>query len=82
MIFNFAKGEAREIDYKSAPTILSGAVDCKWSLSTQGSGDWYYQPKPSLGFRAEKRFAQASTHPLSQAQGGLLTVFDCLFVCH
>ena len=36
-------------------------------------------------FRAEKRSAQASTHPLSQAQGGLfcvLTVFDSLFVCH
>ena len=38
--------------------------------------------------RAEKRSAQASAHPLSQAQGGLfrvLTVFDsrstvCLFV--
>ena len=37
------------------------------------------------GFRAEKRSAQASAHPLSQAQGGLfcvLTVFDSLFVCH
>ena len=36
-------------------------------------------------FRAEKRSAQASAHPLSQAQGGLfcvLTVFDSLFVCH
>ena len=36
-------------------------------------------------FRAEKRSAQASAHPLSQAQGGLfcvLTVFDCLFVCY
>ena len=33
-------------------------------------------------FRAEKRSAQASAHPLSQAQAGLLTVFDCLFVCH
>ena len=35
-------------------------------------------------FRAEKRSAQASAHPLSQAQGGLfcvLTVFDSLFVC-
>ena len=35
-------------------------------------------------FRAEKRSAQASAHPLSQAQGGLfcvLTVFDNLFVC-
>ena len=36
-------------------------------------------------FRAEKRSAQSSAHPLSQAQGGLfrvLTVFDtvCLFV--
>ena len=34
-------------------------------------------------FRAEKRSAQASAHPLSQAQGGLfcvLTVFRCLFV--
>ena len=36
-------------------------------------------------FRAKKRSAQASVHPLSQAQGELfcvLTVFDCLFVCH
>ena len=36
-------------------------------------------------FRAEKRSAQASAHPLSQAQGGLfcvMTVFDRLFVCH
>ena len=35
-------------------------------------------------FRAEKRSAQSSAHPLSQAQGGLfcvLTVFDSLFVC-
>ena len=34
-------------------------------------------------FRAEKRSAQASAHPLSQAQGGLfrvLTVFVCWFV--
>ena len=35
----------------------------------------------SLGVRAEKRSAQASAHPLSQAQGGLFC--DCvrLFVC-
>ena len=36
-------------------------------------------------FKAGKRSAQASAHPLSQAQGGLfcvLTVFDSLFVCH
>ena len=33
-------------------------------------------------FRAEKRSAQASAHPLSQAQGGpfcALTVSDCVF---
>ena len=38
-----------------------------------------------VGFRGEKRSEQASVHALSQAQGGLvcvLTVFDCLFVCH
>ena len=41
----------------------------------------------SLLFMAEKRSAQVSAHPLSQAQGGLfcvltmLTVFDSLFVC-
>ena len=36
---------------------------------------------PPLAFRAEKRSAQASAHPLSQAQGGLFS--DCvrLFVC-
>ena len=39
-----------------------------------------------LMFRAEKRSAQASAHPLSQAQGGLfclLTAVDCVrqFVC-
>ena len=39
------------------------------------------------GFRAEKRSAQASAHPLSQAQGGLFCVLtacvDCVrqFVC-
>ena len=35
-------------------------------------------------FRAEKRFAQASAHPLPQAQGGLfcvLTVLLTVFVC-
>ena len=35
------------------------------------------------GFRAEKRSAQASAHPLPQAQGGLfcvLTVLTVLFV--
>ena len=32
-------------------------------------------------FRAEKRSAQASAHPLSQAQGGLFSVCSlCLFV--
>ena len=33
-------------------------------------------------FRAEKRSAQASEHPLSQAQGGLFCVLTtvCLFV--
>ena len=37
------------------------------------------------GFRAEKRSAQASAHPLSQAQGGLFcdcVRVECLFVCH
>ena len=30
-------------------------------------------------FRAEKRSAQASAHPLSRAQGGLFyAVFDCV----
>ena len=33
-----------------------------------------------LTFRAEKRFAQASAHPLSQAQGGLFCVL-IVFVC-
>ena len=33
-----------------------------------------------LGFRAEKRSAQASAHPLSQAQGGLFCVLTVLFV--
>ena len=35
---------------------------------------------PILAFRAEKRSAQTSAHPLLQAQGGLfclLTVFVC-----
>ena len=31
-------------------------------------------------FRAEKRSAQASVHPLSQAQGGLFCVLTVLFV--
>ena len=36
----------------------------------------------ALKFRAEKRSAQASAHPLSQAQGGLFCVLTlvCLFV--
>ena len=33
-----------------------------------------------LSFRAEKRSAQASAHPLSQAQGGLSVCWLCLFV--
>ena len=32
-------------------------------------------------FRAEKRSAQASAHPLSQAQGGLFCVMTVQFVC-
>ena len=32
-------------------------------------------------FRAEKRSAQASAHPLSQAQGGLFCVLT-VFVCY
>ena len=35
-----------------------------------------------LSFRAEKRSAQASAHPLSQAQGGLFCDCVCLLVCH
>ena len=31
-----------------------------------------------LPFRAEKRPAQASAHPLSQAQGGLFCVLTCV----
>ena len=31
-------------------------------------------------FRAEKRSAQASAHPLSQAQGGNFLCVDCAFV--
>ena len=30
------------------------------------------------GFRAEKRSAQASAHPLSQAQGGNFLCVDCV----
>ena len=33
--------------------------------------------KPSVNFRAEKRSAQASAHPLSQAQGGNFLCVDC-----
>ena len=36
--------------------------------------------RPVWVFRAEKRSAQASAHPLSQAQGGLFCVFT-MFVC-
>ena len=32
---------------------------------------------PVKGFRAEKRSAQASAHPLSQAQGGNFLCVDC-----
>ena len=31
-----------------------------------------------MTFRAEKRSAQASVHPLSQAQGGLFCVLKCV----
>ena len=31
-----------------------------------------------IGFRAEKRSAQASAHPLSQAQGGNFLCVDCV----
>ena len=34
-----------------------------------------------LTFRAEKRSAQASAHPLSQAQGGLFCVLTVSFDC-
>ena len=42
--------------------------------------DWELLGMTGMTFRAEKRSAQASAHPLSQAQGGLfcvLTVFVC-----
>ena len=35
-------------------------------------------PRMDLCFRAEKRSAQASAHPLSQAQGGLFCVLKCV----
>ena len=41
-------------------------------LSAQGT------KKLCLTFRAEKRSAQASAHPLSQAQGGLFCVLKCV----
>ena len=40
-------------------------------------GGVYRRHNPRGMFRAEKRSAQASAHPLSQAQGGSV---DCLFV--
>ena len=47
-------------------------------------GDYWGDVGLDLGFRAEKRSAQASAHPLSQAQGGLfcaLTVALTVFIC-
>ena len=49
---------------------------------------FFSPPPPPWGFRAEKRSAQASAHPLSQAHGGLFCVLTggewrcrlCLFV--
>ena len=38
-----------------------------------------FRDSGNQGFRAEKRSAQASAHPLSQAQGGLFCVLTVLF---
>ena len=44
--------------------------------------DWELLGMTGMTFRAEKRSAQASAHPLSQAQGGLFCVLtrgvDCV----
>ena len=44
-----------------------------WVVSGSGKG--------VQNFRAEKRSAQASAHPLLQAQGGLFCVLTVQFVC-
>ena len=66
-------------------SVFSGMRPC--SLGTRERSIFGTQTLAPT-FRAEKRSAQSSAHPLSQAQGGLfcvltvLTVFDSLFVCH
>ena len=64
---------------------ISRKVVGKNAQATIPKGNMGYDQYTVPEFRAEKRSAQASAHPLSQAQGGLfcvLTVFDSLFVCH
>ena len=52
----------------------------RWRRPRSRLSPFSLPPRP--GFRAEKRSAQASEHPLSQAQGGLFCVLTtvCLFV--
>ena len=51
----------------------------RYGVAWPASKTWFTR---YVGFRAEKRSAQASAHPLSQAQGGLFCVLTlvCLFV--
>ena len=58
---------------------LNAAAPDEHSTGTRNTG-LQLLSKPVSQFRAEKRSAQASAHPLPQAQGGLfcvLTVFVC-----
>ena len=45
---------------------------------TFGQVDSHEQLRAVQGFRAEKRSAQPSAHPLSQAQGGNFLCVDCV----
>ena len=58
-----------EKDQKLQARDSVGVLGRVMILKTKNDGD----------FRAEKRSAQASAHPLSQAQGGLFCVLTVLF---
>ena len=61
---------------------LNAAAPDEHSTGTRNTG-FQRLSKPVSQFRAEKRSAQASAHPLPQAQDGLFCVLTVLtvFVC-
>ena len=79
------QNKMNEIRRKARETDVRGHVTSKAPMAVRDSPvkSYSFHTQSSLIslFRAEKRSAQASVHPLSQAQGGLFCVLTVFVFC-